>query len=96
MNRKSFKVCIEKLEELTELGNKLSDLKIETIDCKELYYASEIFLLWVKSEFGEEGEDLVGWWLYEEVEKVIYEADGSETHLNTVDELYDYLVANYR
>ena len=96
MKREDFKNCVRKLEELTELGNKLSDLKIETIDCKETYYASDIFFMWIKDEFGEAGEDLVSWWLYEEVDKIIYEKDGTETNLEDIDALYTYLLENYK
>ncbi len=95
MKREDFKDCIRKLEEITELGNKLSDLKIGTIECKELYYADEIFFKWVKDEFGEAGEDLVSWWMYEGVEKVVYEVDGSETNLENIDDLYSYLEKFY-
>ena len=96
MKREDFKDCIRKLEAIAELGNKLSDLKIETIECKELYYADEIFFKWVKDEFGEAGEDLVSWWLYEEVEKIVYEEDGTETNLEDIDALYTYLLENYK
>ena len=96
MKREDFKDCIRKLEAIAELGNKLSDLKIETIECKELYYADEIFFKWVKDEFGEAGEDLVSWWLYEEVDKIVYEKDGTETNLEDIDALYTYLLENYK
>lgn len=96
MKREDFKDCIRKLEAIAELGNKLSDLKIETIECKELYYADEIFFKWVKDEFGEAGEDLVSWWLYEEVDKIVYEEDGTETNLEDIDALYTYLLENYK
>jgi hypothetical protein len=40
-------------------------------------------------------KDILGWWLYEDVEKVIYESDGSKKYIvRTLDELYDYMVAN--
>jgi hypothetical protein len=60
----------------------------------------------MKSEFGEEGLDLVYWWLYEDVDHKIYESTedmkewyypGEEIHgkviadLNNIDDLYDYL-----
>lgn len=42
--------------------------------------------------------DTISWWLYEDVEKVIWwQEDGKEVecHLNTVRDLYDYLVREY-
>ncbi len=96
MTRQDFKKCIEKIQAVADLSDKLSKLNIETIDCVELFAAEEIFFLWVKSEFGEEAEDLASWWVYEDVKKTIYEKDGTETHLDDEDALYDYLVSNFK
>ena len=50
----------------------------------------------MSKEFGDEGFDLISWWMYEEVDHVLYEA-GSEREkviadLNNIDDLYDYLI----
>lgn len=37
--------------------------------------------------------DILGWWLYEDVEKVIYDKD-KEISVRTLEELYDYLIKN--
>jgi len=40
-------------------------------------------------------DDYLGWWLYEDVDKVIYESDGSKEYsVRTLDELYNYLANN--
>jgi hypothetical protein len=37
-------------------------------------------------------KDILGWWLYEDVDKVIYEKDESKEYsVRTLDELYDYI-----
>ena len=95
MTRERFKDFIHKIEAIDELIDKLSELNIETLDCKEMYYAGEIFSEWLKEDFGEKGEDLVTWWLYEDVEKKIYEPDGKEINLENIDDLYSYLEAHY-
>jgi DNA-directed RNA polymerase subunit N (RpoN/RPB10) len=95
MTREQFKKYIREVEEIAELSNKLADLGIETLDCKELFYAEEIFFAWLEQDFGKNGADLVSWWLYEDVPKVIYEPDGSETNLENIDELFTYLQENY-
>ena len=95
MNREAFKEAVRKVEAVTELSNRLSDLGIETLDCKELFYADEILFCWLRDVFGEDGADLVSWWMYEDVEKVIYENDGTETDLENIDDLYSYLEENY-
>ena len=95
MTREQFKKYIRKVEEVSELSGKLSDLGIEILDCRELFYADEIFSAWVKSDFGEEGEDLVSWWLYEDVDKILYKEDGGEISLEDIDDLYSFLEKNY-
>ena len=37
--------------------------------------------------------DILGWWLYEDVEKVIYDKD-KEISVRTLEELYDYIIKN--
>lgn len=39
--------------------------------------------------------DLISWWLFEDVEKVLYEADTNKVYkrLDTTEDLYDYLVS---
>ena len=95
MTREQFKKYIREIEAVAELSGKLADLGIETLDCKELFYAEEIFFAWLKSCFGDEGEDLVSWWLYEDVEKILYEEDGTEINVENIDDLYSYIEENY-
>jgi hypothetical protein len=42
--------------------------------------------------FNEDGIDLIYWWLYEDVDKIITNEDGSKIELNSARDLYDYLV----
>ena len=93
MDRKQFKKSLRKVEKISELSDKLADLGIETLQCKELFYASEIFFDWVKECFGEDGEDLVSWWMYEDVDKILYVEDGTEINIEDIDDLYSYLEA---
>ena len=95
MTRQQFKKCVREVEAVWELSGRLSDVGIETIDCKELSYASDILAEWIEDSFGPEGKDLVSWWMYEDVEKVVYEEDGSETNLENIDDLYSYLEKFY-
>ena len=39
-------------------------------------------------------DDILSWWLWEDVDKVIYDGD-NEISVQTLDELYDYLYAAY-
>lgn len=44
-----------------------------------------------------EDKYLIDWWLYEDVDKIIYEGDDCEvgTNVETVEQLYDYIVRSY-
>ena len=39
--------------------------------------------------------DWVDWWLYESVNKIVYEKDKTETDLNKIEDFVDYLIINY-
>ena len=39
-------------------------------------------------------QDLVGWWLYEDVDKIIY-VDDIEVNVDKVEEFVDYLIREY-
>lgn len=45
----------------------------------------------INSVLTETGADLLFWWLYENVDKIIYLKDGSEIDLTNLDDLLDYL-----
>lgn len=45
----------------------------------------------INSVLTETGADLLFWWLYEDVDKIIYLKDGSEIDLTNLDDLLDYL-----
>jgi hypothetical protein len=40
--------------------------------------------------------ELLSWWLYEDVDKIIYENDDeTEVSVRTLDELYEYIIKSY-
>jgi len=45
----------------------------------------------------EDDDDLLDWWLYEPVDKIIYEGKNYEIKINvkTAEQLYDYIIKNY-
>ena len=46
------------------------------------------------SDVNEYVEDLINWWLYEDVDKVLHYKD-KEISVKTIDELYNYINENY-
>ena len=88
----------------SEFYDKLYDLGIDVINCKYLETAGVFFDELMKKEFGEDGLDLITWWMYEEVDHKIYAANQEEemlygeviADLNNIDDLYDYLAEGGR
>lgn len=74
LTKEKFKDLVYKMQEHNDFYDKLYDLGIDAINCKYLEYAGIFFDELMKSEFGEDGLDLVSWWLYEDVDHCIYEA----------------------
>lgn len=96
MTRELFKECLRKVEAVSELSEKLSEFGIDTLDCKELFYGDDIFFSWIEWCFGENGAELVSWWLYEDTDKTITEENGDKVNLDDIDDLYSYLELHYR
>ena len=69
MTREKFKEMIYKIEEYNDFVDELYKLKIDIYNCKYTDYAGIFFDELMKSEFGEDGLDLVSWWLYEDVDR---------------------------
>ena len=87
------------IEELssTLFGNSCSTL-FEAPIIDKVGMMLDVFL---ESFLTEEGQDLVYWWLFEDVEKVIYEKKEStlfseetsiETSVETIDDLWSYMI----
>ncbi len=58
-----------------------------TFNTENKIYGAAFDLL---KEVMEDESDMISWWLYEDVEKVIWQ-NGKEISVRTLDELYDYL-----
>ena len=70
-------------------------------ECTWYQDVGEMLDLFLASHFTDDGQDLVSWWLFEDVDKVIYEKtkpdlfDSNEGEIEisvkTLDELWDYM-----
>ena len=91
MKYKVFKEVITKFQEVQEKCQKLYDLGIDLSNSIENDY-SEIITLILKSHYGLEGEDMISWWLYEDVEKVLYSSNTNKIirKLKTIEQLWKY------
>jgi hypothetical protein len=58
------------------------------------YLAAEIISM-INEVMDIKDTDLIDWWLYEDVEKIIYDNEENEiAHLRTAGDLYDYIVGD--
>ena len=104
MTKDRFKELVYTMLEHDELYHKLYDLGIDTLSCKYMECAGIFFDELMKSEFGNDGADLVSWWMYDDVDHKIYAANQEEemihgeviADLNNIDDLYDYLAEGGR
>jgi hypothetical protein len=99
MTRDKFKDLLYKAQETNEFYDKVQELGIDLINCKYFEIAGIFFDELMKSEFGESGLDRISWWLYEDVNHVIYDGNDGEkviADLNNIDDLYDYLTEGGR
>lgn len=94
MTREKFKDLVYKMLGHSEFYNKLYELGIDVIECKYMDTAGIFFDEIMGREFGDEGLDLITWWMYEETDHVIYDPDDKTkviADINKIDDLYKYL-----
>lgn len=99
MNKEKFKYLVYKMLEHDEIFDKLYEIGLDGINCKYIETAGIFFDELMLKEFGEEGLDLISWWMYDEVDHLIYDGEDSEkviADLNNIDDLYDYLTKGGR
>ena len=89
----------EKFTEIIENDRTYHDIIDRIEKYGILFYESEphkcyynLFDFILEQYFNEDGIDLIYWWLYEDVDKIITSEDGSKIELNSARDLYDYLV----
>jgi hypothetical protein len=88
------------MKESSEKISKAYKLKIDLIDFADSYEKtiSLLFLCFINKD----GLDLIYWWLYGNVNKIIYEKENpddkefvKETDLTSIEEFVDYIIENY-
>ena len=84
----NYKYCDNLIDTLNNM------LTVNFYDSKYVNAVGRMLDLFVDSHFSEEGSDLIYWWLFESVKKVIYDNDDKEIELSTVEDLWDYLENN--
>lgn len=76
----------KKLEELEKVLNSRDLFEIDLVQISYKFFDNYIY-----SHFDDDGVDLIFWWLYESVPKVIY-IDETEYNVEDLQDLWKYLV----
>ena len=78
---------IEFLEALDDIGLNLYESPLSTSN-------DSLFDIWINTFVTQDGSDLIYWWLFEDVDKVIYKDNKVVATLETVEDLFDYMLSN--
>jgi hypothetical protein len=94
MQYKTFKQIVDTLKKTHDNSLKLYKLGIDLSVSVEDGYCRVITALF-GVYYGVEGEDVISWWLYEDVEKIVYTKDKSgksrPRNLHTIKQLWEYV-----
>lgn len=98
MDRELFAKQINLMKSFNYKIDQIKDFGIDLVETPLFDIPAQMFDNFISAVCTDEGEDLVFWWMYENVEKVIFEHDeeGNEKKipLETVYQLYEYLDEN--
>lgn len=98
MDRELFVKQIQLIQQLNIKTDQLKDIGINIIESPLYDIPAKLFDNFIETVCTDDGVDLVFWWLYEDVDKVICEnigeAEEQKISLGTVYQLYEYLEKN--
>lgn len=90
MDKESFIKTINKYKQFIDTSNKLYDLGIDLCEGVISDSIDTIFDAWLVEFLNEEDIDTIYWWLFEDVDKIIYDGD-EKINVEKIEDLYDYL-----
>lgn len=93
MKKENFIKTMNLMKDFMNLTEKLHELGIEIVDSKLFGITGQIFDQFVYTNFTEEGQDLVFWWIFEDVPKEIT-VNMVTYDVEDIDYFYKYLVKN--
>lgn len=97
MQKEQFKKCITYILDYNKELDKWCDTLCSTLFEAPIFSKAGYLIDIVIDYLGQSNEeliDLISWWLYEDVDKVLYYKD-KEISVRTIDELYNYINENY-
>jgi hypothetical protein len=94
MSKEKFVETLLKYQNFLDISDQLMNLGIDLTEGPITMAIDTLLDSWINSITGEAGSDLIYWWLFEDVEKNIYEDDKVIATLDTAEDLYDYMKEN--
>lgn len=93
ISRTKFIEQIETVQKFNKVVDQLQELNVDIVESSLYELPCLMFDNWAKSICTDEGQDMIFWWLYEDVPKIVWENE-KEIDIDTIDDLYDYLKTN--
>lgn len=101
ITKKDFKEFVESSQKITEFFDNCYKIGIDIHKVRD--NIGHIEYLLIKENFGEDGYGWFTWWMYDlpslkkssPNDNHAFESDGTPIKLDTVDDLYDFLLENY-
>lgn len=92
-----FKKVIEIVKEFDKAQETLTNVLIkESTGFVDFGYPLQVLIFkLLNTVFKIEDPDLLDWWLYEKVEKIIYYPDGLKYDLTNIEDLYYYITGDF-
>lgn len=91
MTYQLFSKGIKNYQDFNTYLDNLRDTGFDIFDTALIENAHSVFDTWIESILNEEGQDLVYWWLFEDVEKVLYEDGKDNISVEKLEDLYAYM-----
>ena len=91
MTYQLFSKGIKNYQDFNACLDNLKDAGFNIFDTTLMEKAYLIFDTWIESILNEEGQDLIYWWLFEDVDKVLYEDGKDDISVESLEDLYTYM-----
>lgn len=90
MEYKTFEHIILKLQLIAKRDRAIYKLGLDLSNVTDDY--SQVITIILKAHYGEQGEDIISWWLYEDVEKHLYDSVSGKiiNDLTLIKDLWKY------
>ena len=99
ITKQILKECIQLLQQQDEITRQLDDALSNFNSSYTVLetdrYTRQAYSKLLSLHIDADGIDLIGWWMYEDVNKIIYNHDKTETDLNNIDDLVQYIFDNF-